>query len=98
MTDKDSLVKAILQDGPLMTILRSEVQLLLRPLRHERVTDFDLRPITYFHQPDNMMSRIDQLVSDFAHHIVDRLLPDLEKAASDEAKHNLIRKLVQVLN
>lgn len=98
MSNKDSLVKALLQDGPLMTILRSEVQMLLRPLRHERITDFDLRPVTYFHQPDDMMTRIDQLVSDFANHIVDRLLPDLEKAASDEAKHNLIRKLSDVLS
>jgi hypothetical protein len=97
MIDKDALVRSILSDGPMMAVLRTELDFMLRPIRHSTGLDFDLRRETRFEMPDSMDMRAHQLISDYAHHIVDKLLPTLRKEAADEAKHNLIRKLGQVL-
>jgi hypothetical protein len=98
MTDKDSLVRSVLEDGPMMTVMLTELEFLLRPLRSTIRQDFDMHETMYFKVPDNLPDRARQLISDYTHHIIDKLLPELTKQASDEAKHQLIRKLSDVLS
>jgi hypothetical protein len=94
MTDKDSLVRSVLEDGPMMTVMLTELEFLLRPLRSTIRQDFDMHETMYFKVPDNLPDRARQLISDYTHHIIDKLT----KQASDEAKHQLIRKLSDVLS
>jgi hypothetical protein len=97
MTDKDALVRAILSDGPLMTVLRTELDFMLRPIRSTRGYDFDYRRVETFEVPDSLHRRAEQLISDYTHHIIDALLPKLRKEAADEAKDVLKRRLGEVL-
>jgi predicted ATP-dependent protease len=97
MTPYDKMVDDLVKDRDLAYEIESIVGHTFRPIREDRSLGFDYERITRFTMPDSMSQRVEVLVEHITREVAKRVIPILAKDASDEAKHNLIRKLGQVL-
>ncbi|KOX53832.1 hypothetical protein ADL19_14740 [Streptomyces purpurogeneiscleroticus] len=99
MTEFDKLLNQLLDDKTLLGGIEEMALVAFRPIREDRSYGFDLGSrTTTFRLPDSMPQRVEALVKDITYEIARRVVPILHKQATDEAKHNLIRRLDQVLS
>lgn len=98
MVKRKPLVDQLLRDEGLVRSIQDAVLMTFRPIREESGLDFDFRRTTRFTLPDSLPQRVETLIQHVVHEVADRLIPVLAQEASEEAKHQLIRKLGDVLN
>jgi hypothetical protein len=97
MTNIDELTRQLLRDERLAYGIEQMIAHTFRPIRESSGYGFDLGRETRFQMPDSMHLRYQQLVEYLVVEMAKVMIPVLHKDATDEAKHNLIRKLGQVL-